>query len=218
MTVVCWLVAALAGEMPADIDLNDLDGYRARAERVLKGPVGCWEVRGYAIWASWENGGQMADSEGPFRARLVNGRWERAPASAYRPLIGRSYGQERVALALSEWLETLTGDAETEYLRWDADRDVVTLRRDAGLEGGRTAVTKTRFYEDGPAVDVVFPKHRLAGDLKLIGAGYEVRTVHKQGVVLPASESLAFRVRSGGRVARGHQSIRYAHWEPCSAR
>ena len=71
-----FLAAAVASAtVPADVDLDDLDGWEASAEAILDGPAGCWEIVGQATW-DWDVG-RFGASRGDavFAGRLEDGVW-----------------------------------------------------------------------------------------------------------------------------------------------
>lgn len=218
MIALCWLIGVLAGEMPDDVDLNDLDRHVEARERAMRGPLGCWEVRAVATWAVWRDG-PVADGRVAFSARLDGGVWQGLDPSrvAFRPVVGRS-GGARSMEALAVWLEGLKGAVETSWLEWNRDRDRIELHETQTVQGSRKeAEVLTRLGADG-AVDTVsttFPTTDLGKGQLLRGAGYDVVFTSAHEQVFPGKESLVFRIRDRGKVLRGLQELEYLQWSPC---
>jgi hypothetical protein len=116
------LTTALAA-MPPGIDLDAVQRWDGRADVLLDGPPGCWEVVGKASW-NWDLGrwgGSRGDAV--FAGRLVDGQWSEvhlaplgeisreskreaevrvyAKEARFAPLIGRLTGQ-RITVATDD--------------------------------------------------------------------------------------------------------------------
>ncbi len=214
-----WLAFALAGP-PAELDLDDLQGPTERVAAALSGPEGCWEARGERIWAWWERDGGWDDGQEPARATLNHGVWRGTEAWAgFQPVVGRVTGADRDPGSVVAWLAALHGEVETSWLRWDDDRAVLVFEEALALEEPERVVTR-RAHLSGDVVqwaEATYPPVGLGRGAHLVGAGWEVRFAEVNGVVVPVEEFVAVRVRSGGRLVRGHQVLRWSQWTPCGS-
>ncbi len=145
--MLALLTAAAFAQVPPDVDLQDVLGWEAAAEKLLDGPPGCFEMVGQATWA-WDIG-RFGGSAGDvaFLGRLDDGVWssvhlepmgellrekgDRRSVRVYgrearfAPLVGKLVGA-RVTIANSDGTE-VEGDLEqnakaTNVLRRAMDR------------------------------------------------------------------------------------------------
>ena len=153
------LAAAALAAMPPGIDLQDITRWDGRAEALLDGPAGCWEVVGKASW-NWDLGrwgGSRGDAV--FAGRLVDGHWSEvhlaplgevvrekgaqevrvyAKEARFAPLIGRITGS-RITVATDE--EEVEVDAEEQA-------EASNVLRSALDQLGGTAQTSWAEWDD----------------------------------------------------------------------
>lgn len=216
---------------PADLDLADLAGPTDRAAAAMRGPPGCWDAVGVRTWAWQQRGVAYADGEEAARGRLVDGVWVDVgdpprPGvltgrawEGFQPVVGRVPGASQALPTVLSWLGALHGAVETSWLRWDGDRDQVVLEEAVALGDLGTEVSR-RTWLDGDLVtsaEATYPPVRLGAGAQLVGAGWEVVFTNRDGVALPSEEFAVVRVRTGGRIVRGHQQLRWSTWQPCPA-
>ncbi len=119
MTVLVLLAAAAHGDVPPDVDLDDLGAWEAGARALRGGPTRCWNLRGtakvqialYTVPTLWSRARRHdLVYRGPFEGRIEGGRWQSFARDVQRvdgadPDVPAK--RRRATADLPSWLEDL---------------------------------------------------------------------------------------------------------------